>query len=111
MPGLCGRDSACPHSPKGGLHFARLREQFECTYLFIPGGPIGLPGIVSSGGFRIEKLDGYGNCIEILLYLCRCRCETGTCRRPDPGGYWEVGEQRALCAGGGTLNPEGSRSG
>lgn len=61
--------------------------------------------------YRIEKLDGYGNCAEILLYLCRCRCETGTCRRPDSGGYWEMGEQQALCAGGGTLNPKGSRSG
>lgn len=40
-----------------------------------------------------------GNCKEFLLYLYRCRCETGTCRRPDPGGYWEMGEQQALCAG------------
>ena len=58
------------HLPEGRSSFRAVAEQFECTYLFIPGGPIGLPGIVSSGGFRIEKLDGYGNCVEFLLYFC-----------------------------------------
>jgi len=56
-----------------------------------PGGPIGLPGIVSPGGSRKEMIGGCGNCVEFLLYLWKCRCETGTCRRRDPGGCWERG--------------------
>lgn len=40
----------------------------------VPGGPIGLPGVVFPGSSCTEKIDGYGNCVEFLLYLCRCRC-------------------------------------
>lgn len=40
----------------------------------VPGGPIGLPGVVFPGSSCTEKIGGYGNCVEFLLYLCRCRC-------------------------------------
>ena len=51
------------------------------------------------------------NCDGFLLYLCRCRCETSTCRRSDPGGYWEMGEQQVLCAGWRSSKSGVSRSG
>ena len=77
------------------------------TGLFGVGQTInGLPGAVIG-----EMCGGCGNCIEILLYLCRCRCETGTCRRPDPGGFWEMVELQSLCAGWRSLKSGISRSG
>lgn len=36
----------------------------------VPGGQIGLPGVVFPGSSCTEKIDGYGNCFEFLLYLC-----------------------------------------
>ena len=102
----CKLENAGPVVANVGIRRRARRRRMRtalrrlCVYFpSIGSGQVVWPARSYYSGRSKEMCGGCVNCDGFLLYLCRCQCETSTCRRPDPGGYWEMGEQQALCAG------------
>lgn len=95
------RVGARGHFPGGGVTLANEGGMSEAVLwmcnvpLRASGGSVGLPDAVSWG-----KVLGVWELRGDFCYICAgADVGVGTRRRPNPGGYREMGEQQALCAG------------